>query len=68
VEDESAEKFWRTNVEFTHRVVLEEDFDQQEAIQRNMSSGLMTEVIHGRNEPPLQRWHELVDEALAEGA
>lgn len=66
VEDERAEKFWRTNVEFTHSVVLEEDFGQQEAIQRNMSSGLMTEVLHGRNEPPLQRWHDLLDEALAE--
>lgn len=64
VTDEQEEEFWRANVEFTHNVVLVEDFGQQEAIQRNMSSGLMTEVLHGRNEPPLQRFHDAVDAAL----
>ncbi|HEX9766416.1 MAG TPA: aromatic ring-hydroxylating dioxygenase subunit alpha, partial [Nitriliruptorales bacterium] len=66
VDDEQAEAFWRANVEFTHNVVLVEDFGQQEAIQRNMSSGLMTEVLHGRNEPPLQRFHDAIDAALTE--
>jgi phenylpropionate dioxygenase-like ring-hydroxylating dioxygenase large terminal subunit len=59
--------FWEANVRFTHRVVFEEDFGQQQDIHRSLRSGLMPEVLYGRNEPALIHHHEQVRLAL-EGA
>jgi hypothetical protein len=57
--------FWETNVKFTERVVFKEDFDQQQDIHRSLRTGLMPEVIYGRNEPMLIHQHEQIELALA---
>jgi phenylpropionate dioxygenase-like ring-hydroxylating dioxygenase large terminal subunit len=62
---EEQRQFWETNVKFTQRVVFKEDFDQQQDIHRSLRTGLMPEVIYGRNEPLLIHHHEQVELALA---
>jgi phenylpropionate dioxygenase-like ring-hydroxylating dioxygenase large terminal subunit len=57
--------FWDANVRFTHRVVFEEDFGQQQDIHRSLRTGLMPEVIYGRNEPALIHFHSEAEVALA---
>ena len=64
VTDEKARRFYEQNLDFTHRVVLEEDFGQQEAIHRGLASGLLDTLHHGRNEAPLQHFHEQLAAAL----
>jgi phenylpropionate dioxygenase-like ring-hydroxylating dioxygenase large terminal subunit len=58
-------EFWETNVKFTTRVVFKEDFDQQQDIHRSLRTGLMPEVVYGRNEPMLIHHHEQIELALA---
>jgi phenylpropionate dioxygenase-like ring-hydroxylating dioxygenase large terminal subunit len=65
--DEERE-FWSANVRFTHRVVFEEDFDQQQDIHRSLRTGLMPEVVYGRNEPALIHHHQQIELALRSGA
>jgi phenylpropionate dioxygenase-like ring-hydroxylating dioxygenase large terminal subunit len=60
--------FWDANVRFTTKVVFQEDFGQQKDIHRSLRTGLMPEVVYGRNEPALIHHHEQVDRALAEAA
>jgi phenylpropionate dioxygenase-like ring-hydroxylating dioxygenase large terminal subunit len=62
---EEQRAFWETNVKFTQRVVFKEDFDQQQDIHRSLRTGLMPEVIYGRNEPMLIHQHEQIELALA---
>jgi phenylpropionate dioxygenase-like ring-hydroxylating dioxygenase large terminal subunit len=61
---EASREFWEANVRFTERVVFGEDFGQQQDIHRSLRSGLMPEVIYGRNEPALIHHHEQVRNAL----
>ena len=63
---EDEREFWERNVRFTHRVVFEEDFGQQQDIHRSLRCGLMPEVIYGRNEPALIHHHQQVERALAQ--
>ena len=56
--------FFETNVRFTEGVVFKEDFDQQQDIHRSLRTGLMPEVIYGRNEPMLIHHHEQIELAL----
>jgi phenylpropionate dioxygenase-like ring-hydroxylating dioxygenase large terminal subunit len=56
--------FWDRNVNFTTRVVFEEDFGQQQDIHRSLRTGLMPEVVYGRNEPALIHHHMQVEAAL----
>ena len=63
--DEEERGYWEANVRFTHRVVFQEDFDQQQDIQRSLRTGLMPEVIYGRNEPLLIHHHRQVEGALS---
>ncbi len=60
--------FWEANVRFTERVVFTEDFDQQQDIHRSLRTGLMPEVVYGRNEPALIHHHKQVEAALSESA
>lgn len=46
------------------RVVADEDYATAETTQRALSSGLMGEVIFGRNEPPLHHYHNTFRRAL----
>jgi phenylpropionate dioxygenase-like ring-hydroxylating dioxygenase large terminal subunit len=57
--------FWDRNVAFTTKVVFEEDFGQQQDIHRSLRTGLMPEVVYGRNEPALIHHHTEVDQALS---
>jgi phenylpropionate dioxygenase-like ring-hydroxylating dioxygenase large terminal subunit len=62
---EEQRRFWETNVKFTQKVVFKEDFDQQQDIHRSLRTGLMPEVIYGRNEPLLIHHHQQLELALA---
>jgi phenylpropionate dioxygenase-like ring-hydroxylating dioxygenase large terminal subunit len=62
--DHEERAFWEANVKFTARVVFEEDFGQQQDIHRSLRSGLMPEVVYGRNEPALIHHHAEVERAL----
>jgi len=64
VRDDEERTFWEANVRFTSRVVFEEDFGQQQDIHRSLRSGLMPEVVYGRNEPALIHHHAEVERAL----
>jgi phenylpropionate dioxygenase-like ring-hydroxylating dioxygenase large terminal subunit len=66
--DDEARKFWDANVRFTHKVVFQEDFDQQQDIHRSLRTGLMPEVVYGRNEPALIHHHKQVEAALGRAA
>lgn len=59
-------RFWDANLALTERVVFGEDFSQQEEIHGSLRSGLLPELVFGRNEPMLIRQHELLESALAE--
>jgi phenylpropionate dioxygenase-like ring-hydroxylating dioxygenase large terminal subunit len=61
---EEQRAFWEANVRFTTKVVFEEDFGQQQDIHRSLRTGLMPEVVYGRNEPALIHHHEQVELAL----
>ncbi len=66
--DDEARAFWDANVRFTHKVVFQEDFDQQQDIHRSLRTGLMPEVVYGRNEPALIHHHKQVEAALGRAA
>jgi phenylpropionate dioxygenase-like ring-hydroxylating dioxygenase large terminal subunit len=66
--DDDARAFWDANVRFTHKVVFQEDFDQQQDIHRSVRTGLMPEVVYGRNEPALVHHHKQVEAALGRAA
>jgi hypothetical protein len=57
--------FWHRNVEYTTGVVFVEDFPQQQTIHANLRSGLLPELIYGRNEPGLIHFHRFLAAALA---
>ncbi len=63
--EEKDRAFWEANVKFTCKVVFEEDFDQQQDIHRSLRTGLMPEVVYGRNEPALIHSHQQIEAALA---
>lgn len=46
------------------RVVADEDYATAETTQRALASGLLPEVIFGRNEPPLHHYHNVFRTAL----
>ena len=60
--------FWEANVLFTTKVVFEEDFGQQRDIHRSLRTGLLPEVVYGRNEPALIHYHQQVERAISGGA
>jgi hypothetical protein len=64
-ETDEERAYWEANVRFTHKVVFEEDFGQQQDIHRSLRTGLMPEVVYGRNEPALIHHHEQIERALS---
>lgn len=62
---DEVQAFWDANVRFTTKVVFEEDFGQQQDIHRSLRSGMMPEVVYGRNEPALIHHHQQLELALA---
>ena len=65
---EEEQAFWDANIRFTTKVVFEEDFGQQQDIHRSLRSGLLPEVVYGRNEPALIHYHQQVELALSASA
>ena len=62
------DEFWQRLIAFTMGVVDAEDFQQQTLIQRNVKSGLLDEIVFGRNEPALIHFHEQLDAVLGTSA
>lgn len=63
-----SERSWNyfvKNLELLLRVVGEEDFVMMAQIQKNLESGLIPQVIYGRNEQPLIHLHQSINRALA---
>lgn len=65
---EEEQAFWDANIRFTTKVVFEEDFGQQQDIHRSLRTGLLPEVVYGRNEPALIHYHQQVELALSASA
>ncbi len=66
--DPDEQAFWEANIRFTTKVVFEEDFGQQQDIHRSLRTGLLPEVVYGRNEPALIHFHREVERALGADA
>ena len=64
VQSDKEKAFWDRMIDFTMNVVTTEDFAQQERIFANMRSGLLPELIFGRNEPALINYHRGIEAAL----
>lgn len=58
--------YWTKNMDLLLGVTGTEDFPLMERIQSNLDAGALTEVVHGRNEPPLVHYHRELDRLLAE--
>lgn len=66
VTTDKERNFWKKNFDITVKVVFEEDFDAQAEIHRGLRSGLLPELVYGRNEPDLIRFHTEIEKALGE--
>ena len=54
------------NLELLLDVTSNEDFVMMAKIQRHLESGLMANVVYGRNEAPLVHLHQSINQALAD--
>lgn len=63
MDDESWRK-GRLNVDLVWQVTTEEDFPQSVAIHHNLASGKLPELLFGRNEPALIRYHQNIAKAI----
>lgn len=64
-QDEKAVTHWQKNIDILYGALLE-DFAMGESIQRGASSGYSADLVLGRFEQSLQRFHDSVDHALAD--
>lgn len=62
---EERRPFWDRMLDYTTRIVMEEDFPQQERIYQGLASGSHPGPVFGRNEPALIHFHRCIDEALS---
>lgn len=65
-QSEKAQRHWERNWKALTESVMTEDFDTMEAIQANLQSGAIDELVFGRNEIALQNFHRDLDDAVAE--
>ena len=63
VEDEKAERYWRTNYEMVVQA-LDEDHSIAESTFRGLSSGINPDLVFGRFEQGIVHMHERFGEAL----
>ena len=56
-ESEKAQRHWDANMDLAVRTVENEDFAAAESAYAGFASGLVDEVVYGRNEPALQGFH-----------
>lgn len=64
VASERERHFWNRNVDYTTGVVFAEDFPQQAVIHASLRSGMLPELVYGRNEPALIHFHRTLAAAL----
>ena len=62
--DEEAQRKAHLNVDLVWDVVTKEDFPQSVAIHRNLASGVLPELVFGRNEPALIYYHQNIARAI----
>ena len=62
-QDEKAVAHWQKNIDILYSALLE-DFGMGESIQRGASAGYRGDLVLGRFEQSLQRFHESVNRAL----
>lgn len=65
-QDEKAVAHWQKNIDILYGALLE-DFAMGESIQRSASAGFSSDLVLGRFEQSLQRFHSSVTGALANG-
>ncbi len=65
VGSEKERDFWNRNVDYTVGVVVAEDFPQQQTIHANLRTGLLPELVYGRNEPALIQFHKELTVAVS---
>jgi phenylpropionate dioxygenase-like ring-hydroxylating dioxygenase large terminal subunit len=59
------DEHWRRTLDLHRRVSGGEDFTMQERVHRGLESGLLPEVVFGRNEPAAIAFHRSLDALLA---
>ena len=64
---DKSDNYWKRNLDLLVQVTGTEDFPTMEAIQRNLSSGAVPEVVYGQLEPGLINLHASIERLLAEG-
>jgi len=62
---ERSRNYFVKNLELLMRVVAEEDFVTMTQIQKHLESGMVPQVVYGRNEQPLVHLHQSINRALA---
>lgn len=62
---ERSRGYFVKNLDLLLQVTGTEDFPLMEQIQQNLDGGALTELVYGRNEPPLIHYHREVNAALA---
>ena len=62
--DDAAQKKCQFNLDVLWQVTNDEDFPQSIAIQRNLASGAISELVFGRNEPSLIHYHRQIAAAI----
>jgi phenylpropionate dioxygenase-like ring-hydroxylating dioxygenase large terminal subunit len=61
---DSARRHGNNNFDLLMATVENQDFPVSEGIQRGFYSGAQKDIVFGRNEPPLQHYHEALKSAL----
>ncbi len=62
---ERSHQFFVKNLDLLLGVTNTEDFPLMERIQANLESGALPELVYGRNEGPLIRFHQSINRLLA---
>lgn len=62
--DEDAERKANLNVDLVWQVTTDEDFPQSVSIHSNLISGVLPEIVFGRNEPALIYYHQNIAKAI----
>ena len=65
-ESDKARRHWDANLDLAVRTVENEDFAAAESAYAGFASGLVEEVVYGRNEPALQAFHRRMAALTAE--
>jgi len=64
-ETDKARAYWQKNLDLLLKVTGDEDFPLMEEIQANLASGVVPDLIYGKNEPCLIHLHRSINAALA---